>query len=140
MSDIALQHATNFAKACDAEVIILTIVQSMNLPSLAFMSTSDAAKVREAVKESIIAVKKERSVMLEKKSNMLAKEGIKTSKMLSVAHDPANEIIKVAKNKNVDLVVIGSRSRKGIARLGALGSVARKVSEQVQCPVLIAHV
>jgi nucleotide-binding universal stress UspA family protein len=42
-------------------------------------------------------------------------------------------------DNEVDLVVMGSRRLKGASRIKALGSVARKVSEIAECPVLIVH-
>jgi len=38
------------------------------------------------------------------------------------------------------MIVMGSSNRlKGISKIKALGSVARKVSELADCPVLIVH-
>lgn len=137
MADVALHHAMRFAKAYNAEIILLSIVKSINLPSLAFMSTSERRRVKQAFEESIVALKKEGNRMLEKKSSELSNEGIKVAKMLIVASDPAGEIINVAKTRDVDIVIIGSRGLKGLAKLQVLGSVARRVSEHVHCPVLI---
>lgn len=49
---------------------------------------------------------------------------------------PADEIINVAKEGDVDLVVMGSRGRGGVTQL-LLGSVSDRVADNASCPVLI---
>jgi len=49
--------------------------------------------------------------------------------------DPASEIVNVAKEENVDLIVMSTHGRKGISRL-LMGSVAELVVRRAHCPVL----
>jgi nucleotide-binding universal stress UspA family protein len=54
--------------------------------------------------------------------------------------DAAEEIVKFAKENEVDLIVMGSRRLEGVSKIVvALGSVARKVSERAFCPVMLVH-
>ena len=48
---------------------------------------------------------------------------------------PVDEIVKYAKEHNVDLVVLGTHGRKGVKHL-LLGSVAENVVRYAPCPVL----
>ncbi len=48
---------------------------------------------------------------------------------------PFLEIIMTAKDKNIDLIVIGTHGRTGIAHM-LIGSVAEKVVRNAPCPVL----
>jgi nucleotide-binding universal stress UspA family protein len=48
---------------------------------------------------------------------------------------PFLEIIKVAKEKEVDLIVMGTHGRTGLAHV-LIGSVAEKVVHHAHCPVL----
>ncbi|MBI4621347.1 MAG: universal stress protein [Desulfobacterales bacterium] len=48
---------------------------------------------------------------------------------------PAEEIIRVAKERKVDLVVIATRGRSGLSHI-LMGSVAEKVVRRSPCPVL----
>jgi nucleotide-binding universal stress UspA family protein len=51
--------------------------------------------------------------------------------------DAANEILRVAKETNCDLIVLGTHGRKGLGRL-LMGSVAEQVLRRATCPVLTA--
>ena len=50
--------------------------------------------------------------------------------------DPAEQIIALAKERQADLIVIGSRGHGQLAGL-LLGSVAQKVLAHASCPVLV---
>src|SRR5262249_33247405 len=49
--------------------------------------------------------------------------------------DAAAEILRVARETNCDLVVMGTHGRKGLGRL-LMGSVAEQVVRKAPCPVL----
>ena len=52
---------------------------------------------------------------------------------------PAEEIVRYAKEENINQIVIGNIGLSGLSILKALGSVSRGVSERAKCPVLIVH-
>jgi nucleotide-binding universal stress UspA family protein len=49
---------------------------------------------------------------------------------------PADEIVRFARERATDVVVLGSHGRAGLARL-LLGSVAERVVREAPCPVLV---
>ena len=49
--------------------------------------------------------------------------------------DPAQEIVRLAKQENVQAIVIGTHGRSGLSRL-LTGSVAESVIRQAPCPVV----
>ena len=53
-----------------------------------------------------------------------------------LAGEPANEIVKVAKEWPADLIVLGSHARTGLSR-ALLGSVAEVVTRNAPCSVLV---
>jgi nucleotide-binding universal stress UspA family protein len=54
-----------------------------------------------------------------------------------IAHgDAATEIVRVAKERNVDLIVISSHGRTGLGRI-LFGSTAESVVRHATCPVLV---
>ncbi len=62
--------------------------------------------------------------------------GIKPEVLLATGPSPADEIVKVAKDEKVDLIVIGSRGLAG-KTTSFLGSTASKVVTYSPCSVLV---
>lgn len=52
-----------------------------------------------------------------------------------VSGDPASEIVRLAEDEDVDLIVLGTHGRTGLKRL-LMGSVAEAVVRRATCPVL----
>ena len=52
---------------------------------------------------------------------------------------PAEEILRVAREEKVDLIVMGTHGRTGVRHL-LLGSVAEAVTRHAPCPVLTARI
>jgi len=53
----------------------------------------------------------------------------------AIPGDPAEEIVRYARVRGIDLIVVGTHGRHGFTRR-LLGSVADKVLRQAPCPVL----
>ena len=51
---------------------------------------------------------------------------------------PTDEIVRYASEHEIDLIVMGTHGREGVARM-LLGSVAEKVVRRAACPVLTVH-
>jgi nucleotide-binding universal stress UspA family protein len=49
--------------------------------------------------------------------------------------EPAEEIVRLAKSNNIDLIIMGSHGRTGLSRL-LMGSVAEQVVRRAECAVL----
>lgn len=49
--------------------------------------------------------------------------------------DPADEIVRLARRENCDLIVMGTHGRSGLQRV-LVGSVAERVLRRAPCPVL----
>jgi nucleotide-binding universal stress UspA family protein len=64
--------------------------------------------------------------------------GVEKTETLALEGDPVDEIARVAKERDVDLVVVGNRGLNSLAgRL--LGSVPANISHRADCDVLIVH-
>jgi len=72
----------------------------------------------------------------EKKKSYKSIDGIKLESCILYG-DPANQIIDYSHNNRVDLIAMGSNGLQGLAKIRGLGSVSRKVSEAVSCPMTI---
>ena len=64
--------------------------------------------------------------------------GVKDVDIVAVEGDPVDELARLAKDRGVDLVVVGNRGLNSLAgRL--LGSVPANISHRATCDVLIVH-
>lgn len=53
-----------------------------------------------------------------------------------VTGDPADAVVRMAEEDDVDLIVLGSHGRTGLTRL-LMGSVAEAIVRKAHCPVLV---
>jgi nucleotide-binding universal stress UspA family protein len=73
-----------------------------------------------------------------KLDGIAAKLGVPHVRTLLEVGGAADSIVEVAKREGVDQIVIGSHSRRAIARW-VLGSVADRVAHTAECPVTIVR-
>ena len=52
-----------------------------------------------------------------------------------ITGDPPGAIVRLAKEENVDMIVLGTHGRSGLSRL-LMGSVAEAIVRRADCPVL----
>jgi nucleotide-binding universal stress UspA family protein len=64
--------------------------------------------------------------------------GIEAKILLEQGVSPADLIVKVAEDQKIDLLVLGSRTKKGLDRF-LIGSVASKVVAHAPCSVLVVR-
>jgi universal stress protein A len=72
--------------------------------------------------------------------DLLSREEItelKPEYVMRIGH-PADEIVKFAESHAIDLIVMGTHGREGVARV-LVGSVAETVVRRATCPVLTIH-
>jgi nucleotide-binding universal stress UspA family protein len=51
--------------------------------------------------------------------------------------NPAQKILEIASDRKVSIIVVGLKGLHGVDRVRSLGSVARRVIENSDCPVLV---
>jgi nucleotide-binding universal stress UspA family protein len=64
--------------------------------------------------------------------------GVRASGLLLETGMPHEQIVRVARRKRADMIVMGTHGRSGLTRL-LLGSVAARVIATAKCPVLTVH-
>jgi nucleotide-binding universal stress UspA family protein len=139
--DEALKHAIFIAKASSAKIIELHIVEKiLYYPATYALADSERVKLAKSIDEANEEIKKEMEIEMAKKLEKCKENNIETE-LIVVTGNPAEEIIKVIDEKNVDLIVMSKRRKlKGVRRLLSLGSVSRKIVENVKCPVLLIDI
>jgi nucleotide-binding universal stress UspA family protein len=81
---------------------------------------------------------KQDRVYLENRSRELTREGFSCEAMLALG-EPSDEIIKLAREKDVDLIAMTTHGHRLISDI-LYGATADKVRHQVDVPVLLLKV
>ena len=122
----ALKYAVSFAMKDEAKLFLLHVIDIRT-----FEDDLEVIGV-EQIRDEITKLHKSRlldyipkEIRNDIKIEALVVEGI-----------PFVEIIDVSKKNKIDMIVMGSHGRTGIAHI-MLGSVAEKVARIANCPVLI---
>lgn len=140
MSDRALNKAIEFAKLLNSEIIILHILDDKLIPSTAIMSLlgEKSSTVRDAKLQILNIVGIGAEQLLKDRTEKVRRNGINVRFIVGMG-SPADGIADLAKNENVDLIVMGSKEleKENNDKLKLLGSVTRRVSEISDCSVLI---
>jgi len=139
MSDKALNKALEFAKAFNSKVIILNVIDDTFVPpgiTMAFLS--EKTSLEEARTKVIKYLKQGAESLLKARMEEAKSLGIDTRFVLAVG-SPSVEIVNFANTEGIGLIVMGSRQLGTLDKIKGLGSVARRVSENASCPVMIVH-
>jgi nucleotide-binding universal stress UspA family protein len=127
LSECILSHVQAIAKGCSVpEVILLRVVEPM--PQV---SESSYEKVQAFKERNFEASRKYMNPIAEQ----LKKEGVSATVDV-IEGTPVEKILDYIKTHNIDLVIMATHGRSGVARL-MMGSVADKVLRQSGVPVLV---
>lgn len=140
LSDRALNKAIEFAKPLKSDIIILHILDDKLIPSEAMMSIlgKKSSTVMDAKLQILNIVRIGVEQLLKDRTEKVRKSGINVRFIVGMG-SPAEGVANVARNENVDLIIMGSKEleKENGNKLKALGSVTRRVSEISDCPVMI---
>ena len=127
-----LAYATRIAARDGATIRLLHVFQ---VPDYAVTQYEHRQQGSEQLRNQVDWAEEEAQEHLNAVESELLGKGVKVKAYLRVGY-PFEEILLMAKDPKVDLVIIGSHGRSGIKRL-LLGSTAQRVVEHAQCPVLV---
>ncbi len=125
----ALAESIEFAKQNHAELLLLHVTTPVTpyLAENSYVSPTLYTQMEESAKQEAESAM---SGLIEK-----AKKAKVKVKSLLVKGIPHEQIVRVAKNRRVDLIVIGTHGRTGFSKF-FMGSVAGRVVAMAHCPVL----
>ncbi len=140
ISDKALEKSKEFAKAFNAELYILHVIEHIPIPPSLILGNErqwiaeSRRSIAKKLKEGWLKMAKE------KINPVLEKENIKFNTSVLTDQQPLSEqILKFASDNKVNLIIVGSQRLNKLSKIKALGSVSRKISENADCPVMIIH-
>lgn len=122
----AAEVGISIAKMLDAQIIVVYVIDEVVLNQIY------KADERETVAEEL---KQDGKQYIKYVLSLAAKEGVKDGSVLAQG-SPFEQIVHLAKDLNVDLIVMGTYGRRGAERI-LIGSVAERVIEYSICPVLV---
>jgi universal stress protein A len=125
----AMEYAVFLASHHHAELLILHVVEQLHeFEHYQILVLTPQELAEEMEKQA------------HEKLTKLTEQIKKTIKVETVVRQgkPFVEIIKEAKEKDMDLIVMASHGRTGISHM-LMGSVAEKVVRKAHCPVLIVR-
>jgi len=142
-SDRALERAVPIASASGAKIILLNVIPVIVIPPVMTdygysKTTGERLTAATLEKELYYEMRKDAANMLERKRKKYSRQKVTMEPKLVVGHAP-DKITEFIREQNIDLVVMGTTSLQGIAKIATIGSVARKVSEESPCPVILVH-
>jgi len=123
----AMDYALSLAQDYKANLVLLYVIQDISIAEWYIPSSISAADLVEDMQKSA-------DREMEKWGGEAAAK-VSTIEKLVVRGVPFVEIIRVAKEKNADMIVIGTHGRTGIDHM-LFGSTAEKVVRKASCPVL----
>jgi nucleotide-binding universal stress UspA family protein len=128
-SSRALDEAVALAKQNRAELLVLHVID----PVTPYVTGEDigGAELYMKLEET---TKQEAETSMKKLMEKLRKLKV-NAKSLLIRGSAHEQIVRTAKNRRANLIVIGTHGRTGLSKL-LMGSVANKVVSTAHCPVL----
>jgi len=133
------RHALSMANHYDADIIMVHVVEPMSESASAVINTYLPKDLIEKVKKD--SMKDLLETMKDRLTKFYQEEYAGENKsrvkgVMVVSGKPSEEILRVAEEENVDMVVMGKSTRK-VRGIRVMGSTARRVSRMANIPVLV---
>ena len=130
----AAEYGISIAKMLNAQIMVVYVIDKVaveQIDEVALEQISKAVK-RDNVEREL---KKDGQRYITYVLGLAKKEGVKADSLLAKGI-PFEQILHLAKELNIDLIVMGPYGRRGAERI-LIGSVAERVIEYSLCPVLV---
>jgi len=127
----AMDHVISLAQDYDAKLILLHVIQDISVAEWYIPTTLSVAEVVADIEKNAWQEMGKWAAEFSPKVSNIEK--------IIVRGVPFVEIIKTARGKNIDLIVIGTHGRTGIDHM-LFGSTAEKVVRKAPCPVLTVRI
>ena len=132
LAELAGLAGVEFASMCDAEIIGLYVAPEYQYP----VSVEIIPPTYPTEEEYREATRKTGDGFMAGLVAAASECRVKCAAMTTWSNKPAHKIVEVAREKECDLIFIGSHGRSGLEQL-VLGSVTSKVLSLCEIPVLV---
>ena len=132
LADFAALAGVEFAALCDAEIVGLYVATEYRYP----VSVEIIPPTYPTEEEYREATRKTGDRYLAGLCSAAAEACLQATGITDYSNKPAHKIVEVARERNCDLIFIGSHGRSGIEQI-LLGGVTSKVLSLCDIPVLV---
>ena len=122
-SEAAVDQAISLGGICNSQIFVISVVDLY--PEQMEVAPALVEKMSEEVRQHLDKAKKK-----------VDESGMHCETIVHMGGVPHVFIVQEAKDKEIDLIVMGTHGRSGIKRV-LLGSVAQNVIGHAPCPVLV---
>ena len=123
------------ANAFDSSLYLVNIIDVSAVKPPGKIHSKESRKTLDQIKNSVKNSVESHLQEIQKEQ----KESGVIVKGFVLEGDVTKKILKFIQDKNIDLVIIGSKGRSGVSKIITLGSISRKISELAECPVVIVR-
>ena len=124
----AAEYGISIAKMLDAQIMVVYVIDAVVLDQISKVAE------RENVEREL---KQNGQRYINYVLDLAQKEGVKDGSLIAKGN-PFEQIVHLAKELNMGLIVMGTYGRRGAERI-LIGSVAERVIEYSPCPVLVVR-
>ena len=135
LADKAVAHGLGLAKALGSKVTAVIVEAPFSVYDV---PESRMRQMPEAFAQHAETVKRHASKVLGEIADAAKKAGVPCDTVQVEHEQPYEAIIKTAKDKGCDAIVMASHGRSGISAV-LLGSVTNKVLTHTAIPVVVVH-
>jgi nucleotide-binding universal stress UspA family protein len=126
-----LNYAAQISQSLHSELIVASIINSRDVEAV---GTIAAMGYEVDSKQYVAGIKAERQQALDEILKKISFPAEKTRTIIKIGH-PTEELLKIAINEKVDLIVMGIKGRSDLEYL-LVGSVAEKIFRRSPVPIL----
>ena len=126
----ALSYAASLARTFGASIICVNVIEPI-VPTVGYSGMTEPLPIADITEQLEDSAERE----LPKLAECDECAGIDVEELV-VHGEAASEIVRVGKERDVDLIVISSHGRTGLGRI-LFGSTAESVVRHASCPVLV---
>ena len=126
----ALSYAASLARTFGASIICVHVIEPM-VPTVGYSGVTEPLPIADITDQLEDSAERELPKLAERQECA----GLEIEEVI-VHGEAASEIVRVAKDRDVDLIVVSSHGRTGLGRI-LFGSTAEAVVRHASCPVLV---
>ncbi len=126
----ALSYAASLARTFGATILCVHVIEPM-VPTVGYSGMTEPLPIADIADRLEDSAERELPKLAEREECA----GLDVEELI-VHGEAASEIVRVAKERSVDLIVVSSHGRTGLGRI-LFGSTAEAIVRHAPCPVLV---